>query len=268
MQTQNCINIFFFSPTHSSERIARAVADGTGIRQVTETNLTTDDGTAPICAGSALSVIAVPVYRGRVAPLALERLKRLRADSAPAILVVTYGNRDYEDALLELSDTAKGLGFIPVAAAAFIGEHSYSTHSMPTAEGRPDDDDIRIASGFGQRCINKLSRYAVCPEGLAGMPGLHVRGHNPYREVKLPEVKTVPECNGSCILCGECIGICPAHALAFSPDGSGIVTDPDLCICCCACVKACPAGARTYNTPFTAYLHENFSARKEPELFL
>ena len=56
--------------------------------------------------------------------------------------MVVYGNRDYEDALLELSDRAKDWGLTPVAAGAFIGEHSYSRPSLPVAEGRPDEDDL------------------------------------------------------------------------------------------------------------------------------
>ena len=47
-----------------------------------------------------------------------------------------------------------------------------------------------------------------------------------------------------------------------------VLTDPTLCIHCCACVRACPAELRTYTTPFTAFLHEHCSARRDPETFL
>lgn len=62
-----------------------------------------------------LTIIGVPTYAGRVAPTALERLQKIKGDNTPAITIVLYGNRDYEDALLELRDTVKQLGFIPVA---------------------------------------------------------------------------------------------------------------------------------------------------------
>ena len=68
-----------------------------------------------------LCVIAVPVYGGRVAATALQRLQRLKGNGSSAILVVVYGNRDYEDALLELRDTTVQLGFVPLTAGAFIG---------------------------------------------------------------------------------------------------------------------------------------------------
>ena len=100
--------------------------------------------------------MAVPVYAGRVAPLALERLRRFRGNSSPAILLVVYGNRDYEDALVELRDVVMDLGFVPLAAGAFVGEHSYSRREMPIAEGRPDDADLAAACQFGEKALSKL----------------------------------------------------------------------------------------------------------------
>lgn len=75
-----------------------------------ETDLTLDEQTSPIEMNGELCVIAVPVYGGRVAATALQRLQRLKGNGSPAILVVVYGNRDYEDALLELRNTAVQLG--------------------------------------------------------------------------------------------------------------------------------------------------------------
>ena len=45
---------------------------------------------------SALAIIVVPVYGGRVAPLAMERLQYIRGVDTPTVLVVVYGNRAYE----------------------------------------------------------------------------------------------------------------------------------------------------------------------------
>ncbi|SHJ61949.1 hypothetical protein SAMN02745216_01985 [Desulfatibacillum alkenivorans DSM 16219] len=63
--------------------------------------------------------------------------------------MVTYGNREYQDALLELHDIAAEQGFIPVAGGAFVAEHSYSLPSRPIAHGRPDANDIAAAKDFG-----------------------------------------------------------------------------------------------------------------------
>ena len=110
----NGTRLIFFSPTHTSARIARAIGEGIGMGRRMETDLTLDEQTSPIEMNGELCVIAVPVYGGRVAATALQRLQRLKGNGSPAILVVVYGNRDYEDALLELRDTAVQLGFVPL----------------------------------------------------------------------------------------------------------------------------------------------------------
>lgn len=67
-------------------------------------------------------------------------------NNCTAIIVVVYGNWDYVDALIELRDIAVKMGFKPIAAAAFIGEHSFSTEDSPIAYGRPDISDLNIAA--------------------------------------------------------------------------------------------------------------------------
>jgi hypothetical protein len=42
----------------------------------------------------------------------------------------------------------------PVCWAGFIGEHSYS---MVVAQGRPDDDDMALATEFAIRASRKIS---------------------------------------------------------------------------------------------------------------
>lgn len=157
----NGTRLIFFSPTHTSARIARAIGEGIGMGRRMETDLTLDEQTSPIEMNGELCVIAVPVYGGRVAATALQRLQRLKGNGSPAILVVVYGNRDYEDALLELRDTAVQLGFVPLTAGAFIGEHSFSTPELPIAAGRPDADDLQQAREFG-KAVWKMGKTASC----------------------------------------------------------------------------------------------------------
>ena len=79
------------------------MARGTGLDLLEEIDLTCDAGCDPIALPQdALILLAAPVYGGRVAPTALERLARLRGQGQAAVAVVVYGNRDYEDALLEI----------------------------------------------------------------------------------------------------------------------------------------------------------------------
>lgn len=260
MTAYTTTRLVFFSPTHTSARIARAIGEGIGMGRRIETDLTLDEEDTPIHVENELTVIAAPVYGGRIAPVALQRIKRLKAQHSPAILVAVYGNRDYEDALLELHNTAVELGFTPLSGATFIGEHSYSTPDMPVAAGRPDSSDIQKAFLFGQDSLKKLENH---PE----LPALTVKGNFPYKEFS-PRNSSVPECTDACCACGICIEVCPTHAIRLNDGGDAIETDAARCIKCCACVKECPNGARTYYTPFTQILHEKFSARREPEIFL
>ncbi|NIT57570.1 MAG: ferredoxin, partial [Aliifodinibius sp.] len=71
-----------------------------------------------------------------------EWLDAIKADKTPVVCVVVYGNRGYEDALLELKNTMTKSGGIPVACAAYIGEHSYSSSETPIARARPDTKDL------------------------------------------------------------------------------------------------------------------------------
>lgn len=105
----------------------------------------------------AAAVIAVPVYGGRVAPTARKRLADVHGEGTPAVLVVLYGNRAFEGALEELSQIVQAQGFIPVAAAALIGEHSYSSARYPIAAGRPGAQDLAETEAFGRRTAQRLA---------------------------------------------------------------------------------------------------------------
>jgi ferredoxin len=208
------------------------------------------------------AVIAAPVYGGRIPVTAVERLKNLRADGTPSALVVVYGNRAYEDALLELKDLATGLGFKAVAGAAFIGEHSYDTAETPIATDRPDQADLAKAEEFGEKVKKKL-------EASTGFPELAVPGNRPYRERRAREPRSPETDPETCILCGTCARVCPTGAVKVS---DAVETDKDGCTSCTACVKSCPAGARRWEHEgvkrTAAWLHANYGVRREPEFFL
>lgn len=250
------IQLIYFSPTHTSRQVARAVAKGYQAERVIETDLTYRTPESEIRVGDALVVVAVPVYGGRVAETALERLKFIKGDLTPVVPIVVYGNRDYEDALRELSDGLEGAGFIPVAAGAFIGEHSYSRPDMPIAAGRPDQADENVAFEFGRKIA---ATNAVRAGGK-----LQVPGNFPYK-VKGPKTPVAPSTvEEKCIRCGRCAEICPTAAIS----GELPVSNTDLCIKCCACVKECPVEARVFDTPYTAMLFEKCSARREPDTWI
>ena len=152
--------ICYFSPTGTSRRVAEAVGRGLNCAQTIVCDATHDAVCVAAERGDA-AVFAVPVYGGHAAPLALRRLDAVRGDGTPAVVVVLYGNRAYEHAACELADFVAARGFVPVAAAAFVGEHSYSTARWPIAAGRPDGDDCAEAEAFGRVVAAKLAAGGV-----------------------------------------------------------------------------------------------------------
>jgi ferredoxin len=258
------MHCIFFSPTGTTRAIALAVANGLG------TDFSIVDLTFPRqpdpTPDSGPVVIGVPVYSGRVPTLAVERLRQhVRGQGRSAVLVVVYGNRAFEDALLELRDLAEELGFVPVAGAAFVGEHSFSTAAYPVAAGRPDQEDKGAARAFGQAAREKLAQAG----DLATRPRLHVPGNYPYRDGVQPALISPETVAENCVLCGECERACPSAAITMSADA--VETDKSLCLRCCACIRACHQAARVMLHPrileLGQMLHDKFDRRAEPEVF-
>lgn len=255
------VHLIYFSPTHTSAKIASAIAGVVGKGNVLVSDLTCS-APAEISVKNTLTILAAPVYGGRVAETAMERFACIKASGSPVINVVLYGNRDYEDALLELTDYSVKLGFTPIAAGAFIGEHSYSREKMPIGANRPDDSDISEAMAFAEKLMDKLSAYS----SLSELPALKVKGEFPYK-VKGASIPAAPiTVEGLCVQCGHCIEICPTETMSMDDDGC-VVSSKEACIKCCACVKECSQKARIFDTLYTAMLFNNFKARREPELF-
>lgn len=278
MTNYQTTHVVFFSPTHTSARVARSIAEGINMPRRVETDLTYDEATTPIEITNSLTIVAAPVYGGLISETAMQRIQRLRGKNSPVIIVAVYGNRDYEDALVQLRATLTDNGFTPLAAGAFIGEHSYSrpAEGMPIAEGRPDANDLRTATTFGQDCLQKLEKAEADTTHIGvemttalsnQLSNFFVKGNIPWK-VLTHGTPTCPESTDDCCACGQCIDVCPTHAIRLSNDGNQIVTNVNQCIRCCACVKECPVGARIYNTPYTARLFTNFKERREPECFL
>ena len=252
--------IICFSPTGTTRKIVESIAAGTGLPvSFTDITLPENRNTAVSFSPEELIILGAPVYYGRVQKHAVEYFSTLRADGQPAILVVNYGNRHYDDALLELFTIAGTQGFHPVAAGAFTSEHSFSTKEFPMAVGRPDGSDIEKAFTFGERAMKCFG-----PD-MAGLS--HVPGTNPYKAY--PDFHRAPVSKENCTLCGLCARVCPTGAICLTE--KFVETDEQQCIVCQACVRFCPEEARVDIAPGATetrnHLKPLVAARKEPEFF-
>ena len=143
-----------FSPTGGTKKVADCLS---GVLEVDITTVDLTDSKQNFNDVSLIkedvAVIAVPSYGGRVPVAAAERLGVVRGNGARAILVCVYGNRAYEDTLVELDDVAKQAGFQVIAAVAAVVEHSIVRRF---AAGRPSAQDAERLSGFAKQIQQKL----------------------------------------------------------------------------------------------------------------
>ena len=238
-----------FSPTGGCSKIAAAIA---GARMGARVDLCSPVAPQSLPEGAPLLAV-VPVYGGRIPAIAAQRLQELQGNGNPAIAVVVYGNRAYDDALLELKNILTEAGHQVIAAAAFIAEHSIS-RSIAT-----DTADLAQCVQFGAAAEAKLTGNPLSP--------VEVPGNAEYRP--LPQMPVTPMVTEACGGCGMCARKCPTGAIPLQDPRS---TDAARCILCMRCVAICPRKARIMPPPaqaaFDARLAPIASEPKQPELYL
>ena len=244
--------IAHFSPTGGTKKVADAIAAGFNI-PVVEMDLTKADSAVTLGEKDALMAV-LPVYAGRVPQISLERLSALKGSGQKAVAVVVYGNREFDDALLETKDALEANGFHVIAAAAFIAEHSIV---RSIAAGRPDAEDEALCRQFAADVMAKADDAAP----------VQVPGNNPYKEVKPSAFH--PAANENCVKCGACAQRCPVGAIPLDDPNQ---TNNELCINCMRCVQVCPADSRAlpdaFLTVVTQMLNQNAARYKKPTIFL
>lgn len=249
------VSIFHFSPTGGVERIACHLGNALSTR-VDEFDLTAQTLGRHSVGGKTLALVAVPVYRGRVPQRAAEAIRLISGNGAYAVSLVVYGNRAYEDALVELNDLLIERGFRVFASAAFIARHSIIEE---IAAGRPDAQDFAVLKDFSARIHNALFTERLhCPP--------EVPGNRPY--VEGPSQPITPLVTEACDACGACARGCPVSAI---PRDDPKQTDKEKCILCMRCIRQCPSHARILPPPYreaVAARLQAFKTRREPEIHI
>ena len=268
----------WFSATGTTKKVVTAVADAMAAdlglpRKDFSFNLPADRADGLSFGPEDLVVFGVPVYAGRVPNLLLPYVRdQVKGNGALAVPVVLYGNRNFDDGLMELRNVLRDNGFHPVAAGAFVGEHAFS---KILGAGRPDGEDMALALGLAHKAADKV-------KGLAEPPAqpVEVEGCDPIRPYYTPRdrhgepikdfLKAKPVTDpDKCVRCGLCARLCPMGSI----DPADVSSVTGKCIKCCACVKNCPTGAKYFDHEGYLYhqheLEDQYAGRRAPsKIFL
>lgn len=248
-----------FSPTGGTQKVADAVTEewGNNIDRIDLSDAGLDFSKI-IFEEREIVLVAVPSYYGRVPELAARRFRQIHGGHAQCVIVCVYGNRAYEDTLVEMQDIAEECGFHVTAAIAAVAEHSIMRQY---AAGRPDVQDIGELHDFAKKILEKLKGN----HGISHVP--EVPGNRPYKKAGC--VGLVPKADKKCVGCGLCAAVCPAQAIRKENIRTA---DAGKCISCMRCVARCPESARKVNGAMVSVaalaIKKACSEKKENELFL
>lgn len=203
-----------------------------------------------------ICMIAIPSYGGRVPKIVLKRLENIKGNQTKTVLIAVYGNRAYDDTLLELKNVMKDNGFNPVAAISAVAKHSIMNKF---ANDRPNSIDQMELQVFSKEIMNLINTKK-------NFNDLKVPGDYPYR--KYNGVPFKPKGNRLCNSCGICAKSCPLLAIPLDKPKQ---VDRSKCISCMHCVKVCPNQARQINPIILKLacklMEKNCFSRKENQLF-
>lgn len=267
------ICLSYFSGTGTTQKVVRAIgeilANDLGISNIDEMDFTflKNRDISPTYNEEDIVIMGLPTIAGRVPNLMLNFLNSIKSNNSLGISIMTFGNRSFDDSLMELTQIMRASGMRVVAGGGFACEHSFSTI---LGKGRPDDEDMIFIEEFAHKIAEKIKSNDFSdvvvkgndPIGPYYMPQDRNGNHIDIRKVK-------PKTNDKCIDCKLCAKLCPTGAIEF--DDVSKVTG--ICMKCCACIKKCPVDAKYFDDEGYLYhkreLEEVYGVRRaDSEYFL
>lgn len=256
------IRAISFSPVGGTETIVNALAENLGKAlgiPVKKTSFTLPEKREMplVCSPEELVVFGTPVYAGRVPNLLLPFLSTIQGNGAWVIPVVVFGNRNYDDALLELGRILQNTHAQVIAGGAFVSQHAFSN---VLGAGRPNEEDCAqlqvFATAIVHKCQAKDKTKPIFLEDERKLVYFTPRDrHGTFIDIR----KVTPKVGDTCNQCGLCAQRCPLGSI--NPENVREMTGA--CMKCCACEKHCPQGARYFDDPGYIYHREELEALYE-----
>ena len=244
------VHAVYFSPAGHTQTVVRRIART--LAEHLQCPLKEDDFTLPDARQQVrtyeaddLVVFGMPTYAGRVPNKALPFLQSLfQGNNTPAVGVVTFGNRSFDESLKELCAELHAHGFLPLGAGAFVCAHAMSN---TLASDRPDTEDEAKMDALAKGVYGKLEEEGGAPDALSAFYASEVGPYyRPLEESGEPAnfLKAKPVTDTAlCDNCGICARVCPMGSI----DASDVTQTPGICIKCHACVRKCPQKAKFFD---------------------
>ena len=150
------MEVYYFSPTGGTKKVSSIFADAME-KEVIWHDLGSKEPTMEKPEGE-MTVVASPVFGGRIPSVVREKIEKFSGTGKKAVTIAVYGNRAYEDALLEMNDILTKCGFTVIASGAFVAQHSMAPE---VGAGRPDGEDEKEIHKFAETVKNSTAPSAT-----------------------------------------------------------------------------------------------------------
>lgn len=274
MQSIKTVKTVYFSPTGNTRQVvtkfAGILAQRLGIP------VKRDDFTLPSAhteirnyTEEELVVFAIPTYAGRIPNKILPFVQNLfKGHNTPAVALVTFGNRSFDNSLSELDSELKKNGFAVLGAGAVVCHHAFAEVGI----GRPNPADTEQLTQFADAIVEKIKTASLPLPDIAVKRNENLKAYyvplgldgQPVNFLKAKPVTDKSKCDN----CGVCAAVCPMAAI----DKNDVCSVPGTCIKCQACVTHCHTKAKSFDDPLflshKSMLEKNYARPAVSEFFV